>query len=105
VPYDHSLAKSLKKAGWRVKIHDLERLEPPHVTIYFKSRKWRLSLRTGVFLDSDDRWSQVDENVRKSIVGTRDWEKICAAWDEIHPDNPVRPKTESDVDGDDDQDE
>jgi len=57
MPYILLLLKALKQAGWKVKIHDSERLEPPHVTIYQKMRKWRLSLRDGKFLDRGDKWS------------------------------------------------
>lgn len=55
MPYDLELPRPLKKRGWKAKIHDLERLEPPHVTIYRKLRKWRLSLRDGHFLDRGDQ--------------------------------------------------
>ena len=47
MPYVLALVQALLQAGWKVKIHDFERLEPPHVTIYCKRRKWRLSLRDG----------------------------------------------------------
>ena len=81
MPFNLPLAKGLKKAGWKVKIHDFERLEDPHVTIYCKLRKWRLSLRTGDFLDVGDKWSQIDEAVKKQglgdiqslITGTETW--------------------------------
>lgn len=47
MPFILELLLTLKQAGWKVKIHDSERLEPPHVTIYQKMQKWRLSLRSG----------------------------------------------------------
>jgi len=51
MPYALQLTQALRQAGWKVKIHDFERLETPHATIYRKKRKWRLSLRDGAFLD------------------------------------------------------
>ena len=88
VPYSLPLSKSHRQAGWKAKIHDLERLEPPHVTIYFRMRKWRLSLRTATFLDRGDKWSQIEKGVREAIEGA--WTTLQTEWDRIHPDNPVQ---------------
>src|SRR5713226_5018006 len=98
MPYDLPLSQALSKAGWKVKIHDLERLEPPHVTIFCKRRKWRLSLRDGTFLDSGDKWSQIDEEVREAIEAEDAWEALCVEWDERHPDNPVSSEEDDDND-------
>ena len=87
MPYGLPLAQPLRRAGWKVKIHDLERLEPPHVTIYRKMRKWRLSLRTGSFLDPGDKWSQIEHAVREAIEGA--WTTLQSEWDRMHADNPV----------------
>ena len=40
-----------------------------------------------MFLDAGAKWSQIDERVRKQIVGN--WKKLIVEWDVIHPDNPV----------------
>ena len=77
---------TLKRADWKVKIYDFERLEPPHVTILFKTRVWRLSLRDGTFLDRGDRWSQIEERVRQAVEAA--WEELQQEWDRMHPDNP-----------------
>jgi hypothetical protein len=87
MPFVLPLSNALKQAGWKVKIHDSERLEPPHVTIYRKRRTWRLSLRDGNFLEADDKWSHVAQEVREAIEA--EWEALCAEWDMIHPENPV----------------
>ena len=92
MPFVLKLLPTLKQAGWKVKIHDSERLEPPHVTIYQKMRKWRLSLRDGDFLESGDRWSQIDDGVRRAIENN--WKTLMDEWDAIHPDNPVIEETE-----------
>ncbi len=87
MPFVLRLLETLRQAGWKVKIHDFERLEPPHVTIYRKQRKWRLSLRDGAFLDPGDKWSQIDEEVREAIEAA--WTALRVEWDEMFPDNPV----------------
>ena len=96
MPLDLELILTLKRAGWKVKIYDLERLEPPHVTILFKGRSWRLSLRDGSFLDRGHGWSQIHDGVRAAIEAA--WEELQQAWDEMHPDNPM---TSQDDDQDD----
>lgn len=83
------LIQTLKQAGWKVKIHDSERLEPPHVTIYKKMRKWRLSLRDGTFLDKGDKWSQIDESVKDAILDEGNWLLLRREWNRLHDDNPV----------------
>jgi hypothetical protein len=87
MPYVLHLSRALRQAGWKVKIHDFERLEPPHATTYWKRRKWRLSLRDGSFLDRGDKWSQIDEGVKAAIEAA--WENLRDEWDALHPDNPV----------------
>lgn len=96
MPYSLPLSQPLRKAGWKVKIHDFERLEPPHVTIYRKMRRWRLSLRTGAFLDLGDKWSQIERGVREAVEGG--WTTLQDEWDRIHPDNPVQGQEDDDHD-------
>ena len=45
MPFDVPLPKKLKAEGWKVKIREKERVEPPHVTIMHKADEWRLGLR------------------------------------------------------------
>jgi hypothetical protein len=59
MPFILTLTRNLAKAGWKVKIHDNERLEEPHITIYKKMKKWRLGLRDKSFLDKGAAWSQI----------------------------------------------
>lgn len=96
MPYVLQLPQALRQAGWKVKIHDFERLETPHATIYCKKRKWRVSLRDGSFLDRGDKWSQIDETVRASIEAS--WNTLGDEWDAIHPDNPVSGEENDDDD-------
>jgi len=89
MPFVLRLLLALKQAGWKVKIHDSERLEPPHVTIYRKMQKWRLSLRDGTFLDKGDKWGQIDEAVKDAIQDPKNWRLLQEEWNTIHEDNPV----------------
>jgi hypothetical protein len=78
----------LSKARWKVKIRDRERLEPPHVTILFKSTlEKRLDLRTGQFLEQDSSWQGIPAELRATIQES--WERLRAEWDAMYPGNPV----------------
>ncbi len=81
------LPVDLRKAGWKVKIRDRERLEPPHVTILLKASAWRLDLRTGKFLEPGASWRVVDARVRTAIEDA--WSRLCSEWDSMYPNNPV----------------
>lgn len=81
------LPTDLRRAGWKVKIRDKERLEPPHVTLLFKTSAWRVDLRSGEFLDVGASWRDVDPDVRTAVEAA--WDELRAAWDSIYPDNPV----------------
>lgn len=96
MPYVLLLLQALKQAGWKVKIHDSERLEPPHVTIYQKMRKWRLCLRDGKFLDKGDKWSQIDDAVKDTIQNEENWKLLKREWNKIHDDNPVEIEEDDD---------
>lgn len=87
MPYSLDLEHVLAQAGWKVKIHDAEGPEEPHVTIYKKLRRWRLSLRTAEFLDQGDKWSQIHKKVRAAIEN--EWHTIQDEWDRLHPHNPI----------------
>jgi hypothetical protein len=89
-----SLPAVLAAQGWKAKIRDRERTEPPHVTVIHKTRAWRVDLRTGQFLDrkpdpNDVPKELLDEFKRQSDVLRR-------AWDEMYPENPVESKESSD---------
>lgn len=86
--YELPLDEGIRKAGWKVKIRDKERLEPPHVTILLKTEAWRLCLRTGQFLDEGDSWRQIASEVRRVIEAN--WQVICQAWNQLYPGNPVQ---------------
>jgi hypothetical protein len=78
-PWDHQ--------GWKLKIRDRERLEPPHVTVLHRSRAWRWNLRSGGFMDADpppnDVPTEIVVFIERSLVTLR------PAWDAMYPTNPV----------------
>ena len=39
MPFELPLPKKLKAEGWKVKIREKERVEPPHVTVMHKARQ------------------------------------------------------------------
>jgi len=87
MPFELVLARSLKQAGWKVKIREDERLEPPHVTILRKRFAWRLNLRTGEFMDPGCAWSQIDDGIKQRVLES--WELLQETWDLMYPGNPV----------------
>jgi len=96
MPYELKLPEGLKKAGWKVKIRDAERLEDPHVTIMRKCDVWRLSLRTCSLLELGRVWRQIDESVRAAIKA--ECEALKAAWNARYPKNPISSKNDDESD-------
>ena len=88
MPFDVRLPKKLKAEGWKVKIREKERVEPPHVTIMHKAEEWRLGLRDRQLLvPPGGRIRDIDPEVMEIIDGY--WERLIQAWDEKYPENPV----------------
>lgn len=87
MPFDLPLTDPLRRQGWKIKIQDRERLEPPHVTIIFGISKWRVGLRDHRFLDEEPNPGEVPRELVKLIEDR--WSDICDAWDVMYPKNPV----------------
>lgn len=86
LPADIKL-KCKYKDHWKLKIHDKEEVEPPHVTIYGPGEKWRWDLRDKKFMDKEPPPRDVHKEIVKE-VGER-WVEISYEWNLIHADNPV----------------
>jgi len=73
--------------GWKAKIRDKERTEPPHVTILRGTRAWRFGLRSREFLDEIPEPKDVPEDlvdvVRHALP------QLVLEWDKMYPENPV----------------
>lgn len=95
MPAELSLSSKLKKAKWKVKIREKERLEPPHVSIINGTNTWRLCLRSGDFLDEEPDPDEIPEELLEYIKNGRlkdeqtVWEWLCEKWDEMYPNNKV----------------
>ena len=88
MPYRLDLPKKLRDRGWKVKIQDKERLEPPHVTVWHADQVWRISLRTGEFMvPPGGSWKEIDSDVRALVDAN--WQELRDAWDARYPHNRV----------------
>jgi hypothetical protein len=88
MPYDLPLSRKLKAEGWKVKIREKERVEPPHVTIMHKADEWRLGLRDrALLIPPGGRIRDIDPAVMKAIEDR--WNELIEAWDTKYPENPV----------------
>lgn len=75
------------KQGWKVKIRDDERNETPHATFLRRRQSWRMSLRTGHFLDADPDPADVPRELVEHVWGER--RTLRRSWNAMYPENPV----------------
>ncbi len=87
MPFTLTLREPWASRGWKVKIRDRERLEPPHVTILHRTRAWRFDLRSERFLDKEPDPRVVPEEVVDEVRANL--APLRAAWDRMFPENPV----------------
>ena len=73
--------------GWKVKIRDDERNETPHATILRKRQAWRVSLRTGMFLDAHPDPAEVPDELVEHVWSKR--QALRTRWNAMYPENPV----------------
>ena len=87
VPFTLNLPEPWVSRGWKAKIRDRERLEPPHVTILHRTRAWRLDLRSEKFLDKEPD----PKEVPKEVVGEvrSNLTRLRQEWDSMFPENRV----------------
>ena len=82
-----TLPHALKQNGWKVKIRDRERVEPPHVTVLRKTQVWRYGLREGKFLDKQPPPTEVPEELTNYL--TTKTPDLIKQWDKMYPGNLV----------------
>ena len=88
MPHEVALTARLKSQGWKVKIREKERLEPPHVTVICRTRVWRIGLRSGGFLvPPGGSWKDIPDDLRAILAAQ--WPALQAAWDAMYPTNPI----------------
>src|SRR5205809_818363 len=69
MPHELNLPKRLKAKGWKVKIREKERLEPPHVTILCGKREWRVGLRDkGFLVPPGGKWADIDDEIPDDLT-------------------------------------
>ncbi len=88
MPFELTLPAALASQGWKAKIREKERLEPPHVTIIRRTQAWRFNLRTMSFMDGQPDPASVPKELVQHIEANI--EVLCFEWDTKYPHNPVR---------------
>ena len=73
--YELPIGQKLRNQGWKVKISDKERLEPPHVTIIRRTDRWRWDLRKRSFMDRMPDPGDVPDDVLEAIEAAYD--ELC----------------------------
>jgi hypothetical protein len=97
MPHELKLPKRLKAEGWKVKIREKERLEPPHVTVMCGKKEWRIGLRDKTLLvPPGGRWRDLDDELREILENN--WKKLQDAWDMKYPSNPIAGNEEEEDD-------
>jgi len=87
VPFALTLPVPWASRGWKAKIRDRERLEPPHVTILYKTSAWRFDLRTEAFLDKEPSPKDVPEEVIGAVRSNLTL--LRQEWDRMYPANRI----------------
>lgn len=87
MPFELPLPNPFRRYGWKVKIRDRERLEPPHITIFHKTKTWRIELRRVVFLDGEPDPRDVPPEILEFVQAHLN--EFRGAWDSMYPANPV----------------
>ena len=87
MPYELLLPSRVRAQGWKVKIRDKERLEPPHATVLKRMESWRWDLRTRAFMDTSPHPREVPADVLEIIADNH--AVLCSQWDKMYPENPV----------------
>ena len=83
-----NLPQHLKDQGWKVKIRDKERAEPPHVSIIKKKETWRWSLRDQSFLDKKPPPKKIPAELTEHLRSNL--EILTKIWDQMYPHNQYR---------------
>lgn len=94
MPYELPLPFWAQAQGWKVKIRDKERLEPPHATVLRRAESWRWNLRTRSFMDRRPPPREVPKPVVDSLMEQH--ATLCGQWDRMYPENPVAGESDDD---------
>lgn len=89
MPYNAKISQNHKKAGWKVKISEKETCEPPHMTVCFKTKRWRVNLRNLEFMDKSPDPKEIPKSLLKEILKTKFVQNMKDEWDRKYPENTV----------------
>ena len=95
MPFTLNLPESWRSRGWKVKIRDRERLEPPHVSVLHKTRTWRFGLRSEGFRDKEPDPKEVPKEVVDEIRSNL--ALLRQEWDRMFPENPISSRESDDA--------
>jgi hypothetical protein len=98
LPAELPIPSALKSGKWKVKICEDETREPPHVTIFRRTKTWRINLRTGEFMDTKPKPSEVPKNLLKHVKKPKSWKWLQEQWNAKYPGNPVEVTKNADND-------
>jgi hypothetical protein len=87
MPFALNLPEPWANRGWKAKIRDREGLEPPHVTVLYKTSAWRFDLRTEAFLDKEPSPKDVPEEVIGAVRSNLTL--LRQEWDRMYPANRI----------------
>lgn len=87
MPYSLKLDEPYGSQGWKVKIREKERLEPPHVTVMKGPNSWRWDLRTKSFMDKQPPPRDVPSEIVDQLLSQH--EVLKEQWDKKYPHNKV----------------
>lgn len=90
MPFNLPLPDELRNEGWKVKIRDKERAEPPHVSIIKRLKTWRWGLREQKFLDRKSPHRDVPRELLKCIKANL--HALAEEWNRMYPHNSVGPE-------------
>ena len=91
-PFD--LPATNKRAGWKLKIRDKERSEPPHATVIHKTKSWRWDLREQKFMDKKPPARGVPAAIKSFLKKDENHKSMVDAWDKMYPHNKVEGEAE-----------
>lgn len=92
MPFHFVLPQELSAQGWKVKIREKERVEPPHVSLMKRQETWRCGLRQQNFLDKRPPPRVVPKELVEFL--TKNLEQLILNWDLMYPHNPVNSQDE-----------
>lgn len=87
MPYEYKPGEPFESQGWKVKIRERERLEPPHASIIKGTKTWRWNLRTKEFMDDDPPERDVPRGLIDKLGEGHS--ELVEQWNAKYPRNKV----------------